>query len=584
MVLPNSATSPVRLFDLTQLEYANLRQQLVNLISFYTPYWTEYHDTDPGMVILSLLASCTDLTQFMLELRANELFLSRATMRSSIQDIGRMFDYTLPRMTAPLAELVIMAKPDQTVEGVVEVPIGTQVSTDSGVAFVSERLGYFDPERVWVLRAGSGAPSVDLGAVGDFYVDVTAKRLYGPKVTAGYGSGSLLAAVTGDLLTGSVPPTGSTGVNGDFYLDLAAKLLYGPKADGYWPAGSAVAGTGPSLVLPVYQGQLVSDTFTATGELLQDYQLTGKGLAANFLHVDVGGVPWAEETFVPPQETSARRYLVTQADDGTFAVEFNGYRFDVPASGVAVEVTSLATRGTLGNVLAGSLTKLTQHVTGGGTPDGLDPDVFRVWNPYPSAGAADAADWRDIREVVPRYLSTLWRIVTLQDFIDVAQQVPGVYSANAWQDGQQPLLAHVAVQTSPDNRAASEEFLATVQAFLQRFMIMGTQVQVRLCREVLIDVTLEVVADQRASQVAVEQSLRASFADYFSAVNRPIGELLRLNDLYILADLAEGVQFVTVPVFRRQGASTAPGNLQMGSYEAAALGTLTVSITAAGES
>lgn len=44
------------------------------------------------------------------------------------------------------------------------------------------------------------------------------------------------------LLYGSGAPTSSTGVNGNWYIDSTAKMLYGPKASGSWPAGIALVG------------------------------------------------------------------------------------------------------------------------------------------------------------------------------------------------------------------------------------------------------------------------------------------------------------------------------------------------------
>jgi hypothetical protein len=51
---------------------------------------------------------------------------------------------------------------------------------------------------------GSGAPASSLGNVGDFYLDVTADALYGPKASSGWGSPTSLVGARG--------PAGATGV------------------------------------------------------------------------------------------------------------------------------------------------------------------------------------------------------------------------------------------------------------------------------------------------------------------------------------------------------------------------------------
>jgi len=51
------------------------------------------------------------------------------------------------------------------------------------------------------VRSGTGTPSSGLGVNGDFYVDVAATRMYGPKTAGVWGSGV--------SLVGSTPPLGS---------------------------------------------------------------------------------------------------------------------------------------------------------------------------------------------------------------------------------------------------------------------------------------------------------------------------------------------------------------------------------------
>ena len=44
------------------------------------------------------------------------------------------------------------------------------------------------------------------------------------------------------LLYGTGVPASSTGNDGDFYIDMAANYIYGPKASGAWPAGISIVG------------------------------------------------------------------------------------------------------------------------------------------------------------------------------------------------------------------------------------------------------------------------------------------------------------------------------------------------------
>ena len=156
---------------------------------------------------------------------------------------------------------------------------------------------------------GSGPPSTGTGSDGDFYLDTTANRIYGPRTAGNWGSGTVLvgpqgpqgatglqgpagpAGATGSigpqgpagvigatgsagpqgpqgpagpqgatgavgatgatgpagadgksLLNGSGAPSAGTGINGDFYLDTTAKQIYGPRTAGNWGSGTALVG------------------------------------------------------------------------------------------------------------------------------------------------------------------------------------------------------------------------------------------------------------------------------------------------------------------------------------------------------
>lgn len=84
-----------------------------------------------------------------------------------------------------------------------------------------------------VLRSGAGAPSSGLGNNGDFYINTTAKTLYGPKTAGSWGSSTSLIGPTG--AAGATGATGATGPAG------AAGAAGAPGADGLSAYEIAVA-------------------------------------------------------------------------------------------------------------------------------------------------------------------------------------------------------------------------------------------------------------------------------------------------------------------------------------------------------
>lgn len=113
------------------------------------------------------------------------------------------------------------------------------------------------------LRSGTGAPNNAFGSDGDYYIDHAVSYLYGPKVSGAWPTGTSIVGPAGptgltgstgltgtSMLNGTGVPSAGLGNNGDFYIDVTAKFLYGPKASGAWPAGNSIvgpAGTSPPL-------------------------------------------------------------------------------------------------------------------------------------------------------------------------------------------------------------------------------------------------------------------------------------------------------------------------------------------------
>ena len=107
-----------------------------------------------------------------------------------------------------------------------------------------------------VIYSGATAPSAAQGAIGDFYIDLTTGLFYGPKTTAGWGTGVSLkgsAGVNGTngtmIYSGTTVPSATIGLVGDFYIDLTTGVLYGPKTTTGWGSGISLIGSalGPNF-------------------------------------------------------------------------------------------------------------------------------------------------------------------------------------------------------------------------------------------------------------------------------------------------------------------------------------------------
>jgi hypothetical protein len=130
-----------------------------------------------------------------------------------------------------------------------------------------------------ITLSGYNAPRKSLGRIGDFYVNLRAHSIYGPKTKQGWGIPMSLLLVRGpngkqgirgivgkdgmsgiqgpmgySVLHGDNPPTLDTGQDNDFYIDTTFTQIYGPKEDGIW--GSPVSMTGQAYIAVIDGGSL----------------------------------------------------------------------------------------------------------------------------------------------------------------------------------------------------------------------------------------------------------------------------------------------------------------------------------------
>ena len=131
-----------------------------------------------------------------------------------------------------------------------------------------------------LVRSGSDAPANTLGNNGDWFIETTNNRLYGPKADNEWpGEFVSLVGPSGTLVrSGSDEPADSLGNNGDWYIDSTSHVLYGPKASNTWPT------PGTNLVGP--QGQqgiqgegsaTVTIGTTSLGSTSTDVSVTNSG-------------------------------------------------------------------------------------------------------------------------------------------------------------------------------------------------------------------------------------------------------------------------------------------------------------------
>jgi len=197
--------------------------------------------------------------------------------------------------------------------------------------------------------------------------------------------------------------------------------------------GKTVNTDRPDLIDSTYNVPLPSNLGTSNGLPNQSFPIVDPGVINASINVYVGqGVAFSSWNYVDnilewgPQD----HVFTTQTNvDGTLSVVFgNNINGAIPTSGQLISCLYQVSVGAAGNVNSLAITELTF------VPGNLDPQVttyFTVSNALPASGGADPDDETQLKTKIKAAVSSLGRAVTINDFANLALQVPLVGKANA---------------------------------------------------------------------------------------------------------------------------------------------------------
>ncbi|WP_206056558.1 putative baseplate assembly protein [Nocardioides sp. GY 10113] len=242
--------------------------------------------------------------------------------------------------------------------------------------------------------------------------------------------------------------------------------------------------------------------------------------ARSTLEVFVDGVRWAEVPDLGDAGPAERCYQVVHAADGAVRVVFgDGVHGLRPPTGSENIVARYRTgQGRSGNTAAGTVTTATSRPLG----------VTEVTNPVPATGGADPEADADLRERTPVSVRALDRLVSVQDYADLALGFAGIGSATASEltDGRRRVV-HVTVAGIDDEPIdASSDLVAGLRGALLELgdPDLEVVVAVRRLRLLVVAAGVRVAADRRWEDLepAVRAALLARFGPTAQRILRSV--------------------------------------------------------------
>jgi hypothetical protein len=149
------ATNYIPQVDYTSRDYTALRADLVDLIPYYAPLWTNRDPADFGMTILETFAYMGDILNYYIDKSANEAFISTASQRENVLQLAKLLGY---KPTEPTASKTTVTFSNSSAVSVT-VPKLTRVAT-SAVSNASTTQIVFETDAEVTVPAGSTTTTV----------------------------------------------------------------------------------------------------------------------------------------------------------------------------------------------------------------------------------------------------------------------------------------------------------------------------------------------------------------------------------------------------------------------------------------
>jgi hypothetical protein len=137
--------------DYTTRDYTSIREDLISLIPFYAPAWTNRDPADFGMTILEGFSYMGDLLNYYIDRAANEGFIGTASQRDNVLAIAKILGYKPTLSTASTVTLTFQ----NSTAGALTVPALSQVANTS-ISSTSSNQIIFETDAAVVVPAKVG--------------------------------------------------------------------------------------------------------------------------------------------------------------------------------------------------------------------------------------------------------------------------------------------------------------------------------------------------------------------------------------------------------------------------------------------
>lgn len=326
--------------------------------------------------------------------------------------------------------------------------------------------------------------------------------------------------------------------------------------------------------MPIEQGKSIKEDVlgTSDGSAGQRFPLSFTGLilrsigASAGVNTDItvwtelGGViddDWMLQESLAFSREDAKDYTIEIDADDQAVLVFGGNGFgSIPPAGSVVRAAYRTGGGTKGNVAANKIVTLVDA-------PGLSVAGAKVYNEKEATGGADRESIEHAVAHAPGVFRSFRRAVTADDYKALALNFNGVGKVRAEATHWNRVTLYVAPQ---GGGRVSDLLTANLLAYFEDLRPLSTLIDVEDVDYVKIYISASVGIESYYSQAEIRLKVEQAVADLLAFDNVDFGQVIYLSKFYEAIEAIDGVAYVTIEEFEREGepgADDGPGRIQL---------------------
>ena len=431
-------------------------------------------------------------------------------------------------------------------------------------------------------RSGTGQMLIELLAyVGNLVLYYTERRAEESYILTAQNRSSIINLVrllnyvprrgtssTG-ILTFSIVPGHSAKIFIPQYTECQSNsgIKYLTKEDVVMEVGQT------SIDVDAIQGELQTITFTATGILSYEYNISKTNVENDNLFVYVNGELWTKVDSFIDAVASSKQYILRHELDDTITIIFGDNVFGkAPDDGDSVLIKYIETEGASGNVYdTARITTVTDALV---DEDGI-AITLEVTNNDVFLGGADEETAEEIRYNGPRVFSTGDRAVTKEDYLAILVAYgSGIKTVNVWGERSESppnydMFNRVKIAMVLDNwQLPSQNFKDELTEYLYDTAMLT--VKYEYVNPVILNIipVVDIYALRSSSLSAVQSGVETTLQNQFLLGDTSVlGESKYYSDVVRAVDETEGVDHVNLSLEVRQTYSAEDPGTESDAFE-----------------